>query len=37
MNTLLALVALARCVVTLLECTYSHQVAPAEFQFGGGL
>jgi hypothetical protein len=37
MKTLLALVALARCAVTLLECTYSDQVAPVEFQFGGGV
>ena len=28
---------MVRCAVTLLECTYAHQVAPAEYQFGGDL
>lgn len=37
MKTMIALVALARRAVTVLECTYSQQVAPVEFQFEGAL
>jgi len=24
-------------LIALMECAYSHQVAPADYQFGGGL
>ena len=37
MKTLLALFGVARCACSLMQCAYSHQVVPAEFQFGGGL
>lgn len=37
MKTLLALIGVARCACSLLQCAYSHQVSPAEFQFWGGL
>jgi len=37
MKTLLALFGVARCACSLMECAYSHQVPPAEFQFGGCL
>lgn len=31
------IVAALRYALLLLECAYFHQVAPAEYQFGGGL
>lgn len=37
MKTLIALFGLARCVCSLLEAGYTHQVVPVEYQFGGGL
>lgn len=37
MKTLLALFGVAHCACSLMQCAYSHQVPPAEFQFGGGL
>lgn len=37
MKTLFALISVARCACSLMQCAYSHQVTPAEFQFGGGL
>jgi len=37
MKTLLALFGVARCACSLMQCAYSHQVTPAEFQFGGVL
>lgn len=37
MKTLFALIRVARCACSLMECAYSHQVPPAEFQFGGAL
>lgn len=35
MNTIKALIRVARCFVTLVEASYVGQ--PVEFQFGGGL
>jgi hypothetical protein len=37
MKTIRALIGVARCACSLLECAYSHQVAPVEFQLGAGL
>ena len=37
MKTLLALIAVARCACSLMQCAYSSQMAPVEYQFGGGL
>ncbi|SDI56197.1 hypothetical protein SAMN05216605_114172 [Pseudomonas abietaniphila] len=37
MKTLLALISVARCACSLMQCAYSHQVPPADFQFGGVL
>lgn len=32
-----ALIQVFCCAVFLMECGYSHQVSPVEFQFGGAL
>jgi hypothetical protein len=37
MKTLFALIAVARCACSLMQCAYSNQMDPVEYQFGGGL
>jgi hypothetical protein len=37
MKTFFALIGVARSACSLMQCAYSHQVMPAEYQFGGGL
>jgi hypothetical protein len=37
MKTLFALIAVARCACSLMECSYSIQAVPVEYQFGSSL
>jgi hypothetical protein len=37
MKTVIALIGVARSACSLIQCAYSSQVAPFEYQFGSGL